>query len=366
MIGNERALEAQVCAVAKRFGINGDLVKVKEVSGGIINSTYKAFFIIDGKEKIYIVQTINSFVFKSPQKIMCNIKKISEHLKAKGGKYLVFLEDENCEYFTVDEHGTVWRIYEYIDGISYEYTDDLDMIRGAGRALGEFHCMLSDLNAEELYYTIPDFHYTTKRLEKLYSDIEKDEYGRVSEVLSEIEVIRSFAEKASILSHMYENGEIPLRATHNDTKIPNVLFEKDSTKSILLIDLDTVMPGLSVHDFGDAVRYAASSSKEDEEDLSKVYFDLARLSAFAEGYIPCVKNALTKTELDCMALGAFTITLEQSVRFLDDYICGDKYFKINSEKHNLVRARCQLKLAVDIDVKFKEMREIISRINELN
>ena len=210
------------------------------------------------------------------------------------------------------------------------------------------------------------FHNTKKRLEKLYADVEADPCGRVAEVQSELEFIRAMHKHAVKLTDMLEAGEIPLRVTHNDTKTNNVLFDKKTGEPLVVIDLDTVMPGLAMHDFGDAVRFAASTAEEDEPDLSKVQLDLAKYTAFAEGFIGQIASVLTEKEIETMALGALTITMELASRFLDDYITGDLYFKPKYEGHNLVRARCQLKLAEDMWAKFPQMEQIVRDIAAAN
>ena len=250
----------------------------------------------------------------------------------------------------------------YIDGIGYDTCESLEILRNAGVAFGEFQNQLSDFDAESLYTTIPDFHNTAKRLDTFFEAVKADPCGRVATVQDEIAFIREQRELASELTRLQESGEVPLRVTHNDTKSNNVLFHRVTGAPLTVIDLDTVMPGLAMHDFGDAVRFAASTACEDEPDLSKVALDLDKYRAFAEGFIGKTADALTQEEISTMALGAITITIELGVRFLNDYITGDKYFRTSYAEHNLVRARCQLHLAKDMLKKRAQMEQIVREV----
>ena len=219
---------------------------------------------------------------------------------------------------------------------------------------------LADFDGSVLYETIPDFHNTHKRLDGFFAHVSEDKLGRVAEAQEEIEFISSVRLKAGELSDRFNRGEFPVRVTHNDTKCNNVLFDRTTKRPLVVIDLDTVMPGMAMVDFGDAVRCIANTADEDEPDLSKVYFDTAKFRAFCKGYIGQVKNALTPDEIGNLVLAAFTIAVELGSRFLDDYLTGDTYFKTNYPGHNLVRARCQLHLAKDILKKFDELNYIVA------
>ena len=225
--------------------------------------------------------------------------------------------------------------------------------------------MLADFDAALLFETIPKFHDTRSRIAVLMRHVSEDPCGRVSEVEDEIARISALRSTAVRLNELVDSQELPLRVTHNDTKINNVLFDQDTGEAKTVIDLDTVMPGLVAHDFGDAIRFAANRSAEDEADLSKVGLDMEKYRAFAEGFVPQVASSLTETEIRTMAMGAFTMALELAVRFLDDYLTGDQYFKTLYPGHNLVRTRCQLTLAEDMYGKLDEMNQIISEISGL-
>jgi Ser/Thr protein kinase RdoA (MazF antagonist) len=258
-----------------------------------------------------------------------------------------------------DEDGGFWRVMNYIDSVTANLCDNLDVIRNTGRAFGDFQMQLVDFDGKKLVETIPDFHNTEKRLQTLFSNASADSLDRVKDAKDELEYITSVYDKACSLCRRYYRGDFPIRVTHNDTKSNNVLFDKDTFEPIVIIDLDTVMPGMAMYDFGDAVRFIANTANEDESNLSKVSFDTVKFRAFCEGYISQVKNALTKDELDCLVLGAFSITIELASRFLDDYLTGDSYFKIDYPNHNLIRAKCQLHLAKDIMNKFDELKKTV-------
>lgn len=358
----EKAIE-----ISKIFHTKGEFVGFETINQGNINVTYRLDFRQeDGSLKQYILQKVNTYVFKNPVEIMQNIGKVTSHLRNKVRRFnkpaLHFYKTIYGENYYIEDDSTFWRMENYIDAVGFDTCDSLDILRNAGAAFGEFQNQLSDFDAETLYTTIPDFHNTPKRIETFFEAVKADECGRAASVQKEIAFIREYAELASELTKMQERGEVPLRVTHNDTKINNVLFHRVTGAPQIVVDLDTVMPGLAMHDFGDAVRFAANTAREDEPDLSKVSLDLEKYRAFAEGFIGKTADALTANEINTMALGAITITIELGVRFLTDYLTGDKYFKIDYADHNLVRARCQLRLAEDMLEKREEMEKITSEV----
>ena len=359
--------KAKVFEIGGIFHTKGDFVGFETINQGNINTTYRLDYRQeDGSTKSYILQKVNTYVFKNPVEIMENIGKVTNHLRSKVRRInkpaLHFYSTIYGQNYFVENDSTFWRMENYIDAVGYDTCESLEILRNAGEAFGEFQTQLSDFDASTLYTTIPDFHNTAKRLEVFFDAVKADEYGRVATVQKEIQFIREHAELASELTKMQENGEVPLRVTHNDTKINNVLFHRETGAPQTVIDLDTVMPGLAMHDFGDAVRFAASTAREDEPDLSKVSLDLAKYRAFAEGFIGKTADALTENEIKTMALGAISITIELAVRFLTDYLTGDKYFKIEYAEHNLDRARCQLHLAEDMLEKRAEMEKIVCEV----
>jgi hypothetical protein len=356
---------SQLSSICRLFDISGDLVDYETITVGNINNTYKVIYREDdGSRNSYILQKINSYVFRDPVRIMNNIDLVTTHIRKKntGKPSLHFHHTVNSENYYRNPDSGFWRLCNYIDSVTYNVCDDPVILRRAGQAFGEFQTQLSDFDASKLYETIPDFHNTKKRLEKLFDDADADEYGRAASVRDEIGYIKSMRGTACSLNDMLESGEIPLRVTHNDTKTNNVLFDRETREPLAVIDLDTVMPGLAVHDFGDAVRSAANTSAEDEPDLSKVSLDLDRFASFSEGFISKTAGSLSDREIDNMALGALTITIELASRFLDDYITSDKYFKVEYDGQNLVRTRCQLKLAQDMENKFCRMNTIVKEM----
>ena len=367
-ISKQAELTQEIEDICFEFRIPGQLVEIETISAGNINNTYRVVYRDNGVATSYIVQKINKYVFKNPRHIMHNIQLISEHLRSKlpdpddKRAWLHFCTTRNGSNFLIAGDG-FWRAYYCIeDAIAYDASDDPEVLRAAGIAFGDFQRNLSDFDASLLYETIPDFHNTQKRLQTLFRHTQEDPVARVQEVLPELDYIKSVSELASHLCALRDRGAIPLRVTHNDTKTNNVLLDEATNRPLTVIDLDTVMPGLAMHDFGDAVRFAANTAVEDEPDESKVSLNLDLYRAFAEGFISRTAASLTPLELDTMALGALTITIELAVRFLDDYITGDLYFKTIYPEHNLIRTRCQLALARDMQKKFPDMEQIIREI----
>lgn len=353
----------QIC---REFKIEGDLLGYETITSGHINTTVRVDFLSNGTKKSYLLQRVNTYVFNDPLKIMSNINLVTTHIRNKNADSpktnLHFHHRPNGDNYYFDRDGEFWRLTNYIDSLSFDLCDDLNVLKGAGYAFGEFQKDLEDFDASLLHETIPDFHNTPKRLEKFFSDVEEDVCGRACEVTKEIEFTKKHAELASRLMKLKNEGVLPLRVTHNDTKSNNVLFDKYGSP-ITVIDLDTVMPGLVAFDFGDAIRSAGNTAAEDESDLSKVSLDLGKFTAFTEGFVSSTADLLTEAELVSLALGAFTLTFEQAVRFLDDYLTGDKYFRTAYEGHNLVRARCQYKLAEDMLTKMNDMERIVKNIS---
>lgn len=353
----------QICQL---FGITGQLT-VTQLKAGNINSTYQ----VTAQDKDYIVQKINGYVFKNPEQIMSNIALVTGHIRAKleqqgvdaERKVLHFLNTAEGVNFCRDEEGNVWRVYIFVpDSVAIDATDDLNVLKNAGSAFGEFQKSLLDFDASKLYETIPDFHNTPKRLDTLFASVERDECGRVAEARELIDYIAEKRELAGSLIRQVEAGDLPLRVTHNDTKCNNVLFDRNTGDALAVIDLDTIMPGLMAYDFGDAVRFAANTAAEDEPDTGKVALDLERFTAFAKGFVGALGDTMTDAELDSLAVGCFGITIELASRFLDDYLTGDKYFAVRHPGHNLERTACQVALAKDMERKLEQMKAIVREI----
>ena len=343
------------------FRIAAPVDGAEEIRQGIINQTYKVTtHLPDGEEKAYMIQKINTRVFTDPVQVMENIDHVTEHLRHKlpGKTSLHFHHTEDRKNYVEDADG-FWRLVNFIPSKTYDQCRDPEVVRNAGRAFGEFQQLLADFDAATLYETISHFHDTVRRYEHLEAAARLDVCGRVQQVIPELKWLFSVREKACTLSVMRRAETLPLRVTHNDTKINNVLFEPEGPEAIVVIDLDTVMPGLVGNDFGDAIRFAANTQAEDCADTASVHVDLDIFRAFAQGFLSETASTLTASELDTLALSCFVMTTECGLRFLDDYLSGDTYFKVAYPGQNLVRARCQIALAQDMERHMEEMNAII-------
>ncbi|MCI8332255.1 MAG: aminoglycoside phosphotransferase family protein [Clostridiales bacterium] len=368
MIEN-RAVTRSVEALMKRYGIKGEIILCQRNDTGHINDThYVVVYTPEGTKREFMFQRVNTAVFTEPLKIMFNISKISNHLVEKYGagskettEIMSYLINDAGENYTILDDGSFWRVNEFVVGVSYDQIDDPSVLHDTGYMFGHFQNMLSDLNAEELQYTIPDFHNTAKRFEAFDRKVKENPADRAAGIEKDIQFFYDYKEIADRLVRLQQQGRLPLRVTHNDTKYNNMLVNALTKEPICVIDLDTVMPGLAAHDFGDAIRCAANKSVEDEVDLSKVGLDKTYFEAFTKGFVTEAKQFLTEDEVESLALGALTITYELASRFLADYIDGDNYFKITRRFHNLDRARCQIQLAKDMMNNYDYMCATIKR-----
>jgi len=354
--------------ILPHFPFEGKFVSVNEISAGNINNTYHLKYKKDEKDVHYTLQHINKYVFQSPEKVMKNIEGVTEYIKnamEKEGKsadrrVLMLLKCDNGSTLFVDEKGDYWRAYHYIDKATpYNSVEKPEHFFEVGRIFGEFQKLLCDYPVEQLNETIPDFHNTTRRFYAFVAAVANDKAGRVAEIEEEIEF---FFERRRMMGEIVKKlnkGEIAKRVTHNDTKINNVLIDDETDKAICVIDLDTVMPGSSLYDFGDAIRFGASTAAEDEEDLEKISLDMELFKRFTSGFLSEVRGFLPDEEIRLLPLGVKVITCELAMRFLTDYIDGDLYFKVRSPEHNLIRARAQMKLLTDIEKKSAEMDKVI-------
>ena len=366
----EHNIARKLLKVGEAFRIKGPFFNYEEVSQGNVNRTYKVNYIRDDGTgmaviKPYLVQRVNTYAFKNPIQLMENIDKVTEYIREKApdkvSLHYHHTEDENGERKTylTDEDDSFWRICNYVPSVTFDTCDDIRVVRNAGEAFGEFQMLLSDFDATQLYYTIPDFHDTRKRYETMLRDVERDECGRVAEVREEIDWLLSVQDQACRLTDLFNQGKLPLRVTHNDTKINNVLFDEITHEALVVVDLDTVMPGLVGHDFGDAIRFAANFVEEDCEDYQKAGVNLNIFWAFAEGFLKKTAKTLTPLEVETLGMSSFVLACELATRFLDDYIIGDKYFNVKKPKHNLIRTRCQIALAKDMLEKQDAMNAIV-------
>ena len=361
--------ELLIRRICEKFALQGEYRRFETVNSGHINTTYRVYFYRDGGLKDYILQRVNTYVFKDPVAVMENIASVTEFIRAKikatgvsaKRSVLHFSKTPDGCYYAV-ENGEFWRCCRFIDGsASFTKTDDLYIIEQSGKAFGEFQTYLTDFPVEKLHIVIPHFHNTILRYQALYEAVEKDEAGRASSVEKELEGYRALEDIATKPYRLQKQGVLPLRVTHSDTKTSNVLFDAETGERLSVIDLDTVMPGLVAFDFGDAIRVAASTVDEDEKDLSKVALDLAKFEAFTRGFVGAVGNMLTSAEKDSLALGAIAMTAECGARFLTDYLNGDKYFRIHYPEQNYDRAACHLALARDMLKKLDDMQAIVKK-----
>lgn len=347
--------------ILQKFQLRFPPLSVKAYGQGHINRT---FLVETSGEERYILQGINKNVFPEPEKLMENIVKVTFYLKDIIKEYggdpdretLTLVFGTGGKSFFKDESGEYWRVYRYIeDAVTLNAAENVEDFCESGIAFGRFQGMLRDFPAETLYPVIPDFHDTAMRFQTFQKAVSQDKCGRAKEVKKEIDFIRERSPEMSILGDMQKRGELPLRVTHNDTKLNNVMLDKESHKALCVIDLDTVMPGLSVHDFGDAIRFGANTAPEDEPDIGKVSLSLEHYEAYRKGFLKGCQGSLTENEIRMLPMGAKMMTLECGMRFLTDYLLGDTYFKVDRERHNLDRCRCQLALVEDMERKWDKM-----------
>lgn len=354
--------------VAQKFDYIGQVVSVQEFGSGHINKTYIVICNDNGAEHKYVLQQVNDNVFKNVDELMNNVFAVTSYLqdviRANGGNpdretlhYIKTLDGEKC---FLSEDNSFFRSYIFVaDSVSYNIVDSADVFKSSGVAFGRFQRMLDGFDASTLAETIPHFHDTVWRYENEFLPaISNDASSRLDTCIKEVEAYKSYADEMGRLTSL----NLPLRVTHNDTKLNNVMFDSHTNECVCVIDLDTVMPGLALYDFGDSIRFGASTALEDEADLTKVEMNLDYFKAYAEGFLSEAGSALTQEEKDNLAFSAKLMTLECGMRFLTDYINGDTYFRTAYPEHNLVRARNQLKLVQDMDKKMPVMEQIIREI----
>jgi hypothetical protein len=329
--------------IAARFILPGPVISHKEIVTGLINTTFAVTCRSGETETRFILQSINSSVFPEPEKVMENIFHVTGHIGQQdpGTEQLCLIPvNDGRSWLTLPDQ-TIWRCYPFHeDTETFDTIDSPEMAFRAAAAFGHFQARLADLDPVTLHETIADFHHTPTYFKKLLAAIEKDPVGRLAEAREDVDFILSKENLSTVLT----DAGLPLRITHNDTKISNILFPINPEGPPIVIDLDTVMPGLALFDFGDLVRSAASSAKEDEKDLSKVYIDEEMRKALTEGYLSTASKFLTQKEIDLLPVSVEVITFELATRFLTDHLLGDTYFRTNYDGHNLVRARNQLAL----------------------
>lgn len=359
--------------VMEYFPFEGEVTEGIVFGSGHINDTYRLTFEKDGWRKRYILQRMNKEIFKNPEELMANIVGVTSWLKKKiienGGnperETLNVIKTKDGDNYCVDKRGECWRVYLFIEeATSYDQVETDEDFYQSAVAFGNFQRLLADYPAETLHETIVDFHNTAVRFENFEKAVAADSVGRAASVKAEIDFVRDNREFAEVLGKAQAAGELPLRVTHNDTKLNNIMIDDETHTGLCVIDLDTVMPGLSVNDFGDSIRFGASTGAEDEQDLSKISCDLHLFELYAKGFIQGCAGKLTAKELEMLPMGAIVMTYECGMRFLTDHLEGDHYFRIHRENHNLDRCRTQFKLVADMKEKLPQMQEIIRNLTK--
>lgn len=361
--------EDQLLEVIAHFDYQGVLTDKRPFGSGHINDTYLLTFQISqmGSLKV-ILQRMNREVFTAPVELMENITRITSYLRQKiiqnGGdpdrETLNLIPTLDKKPYFLDKEGDYWRSYLFItDATCYDRIEKPDDFYQSGIAFGRFQSLLADFPAQQLYETIPGFHDTKKRFRAFLDAVEKDVCNRAKGVSEEIRFILAQEQTANVFGDLLEKGQLPLRVTHNDTKLNNIMIDNKTGKGLCVIDLDTVMPGLAMNDFGDSIRFGANTAAEDEQDLSKVSCDLGLFEVYVKGFLEGCGGKLTKKEIELLPMGAKVMTFECGIRFLTDYLEGDHYFKIQKKEHNLHRCRTQLKLIEDMEQKWDAMERIV-------
>ncbi len=363
----------QIQRLTENFNVKGDFVSARPYGNGHINDTRYVQTKDNDGSYAYILQKINKNVFKKPSELMENYVGVTEYLKKiiikNGGdpmrETINVIKSKSGKDYYIDESGEYWRMLVFVtDSLSYDKVERPEQFYESAVAFGNFQYMLRDYPAETLNETIPNFHNTPDRIRLFKEALDADKCKRAASVKDEIKFVLDREGFAATLENARKEGKLPLRVTHNDTKLNNILFDNKTGNPICVVDLDTIMPGYSVNDFGDSIRFGATTALEDEADLSKVNFDISLYELYVKGFIEGAKGGLTAGELEMLPIGAMMMTFECGTRFLTDYLSGDTYFKISRPNHNLDRARNQFKLVSDMEKKLGEMREIVKKYSQ--
>ncbi len=355
--------------IVRQFYEGGTIEEIAPYGEGHINDTYRVVIKDSHVQKLFILQRMNTNVFPDVSVLMRNGTKVTEYLRGVFGEAgkdpergtIRFHKDKNGNWIFWDG-ADPWRFETFIDRtVTFQKAASESMFEATGEAFGQFMADLAGFPAAELEEVIPNFHHTGLRYEAFCKAVDENRSCRKDNCEKEIAFALARKELAWSLVRMLESGEIPVRVTHNDTKINNILMDAETQMPVAIIDLDTIMPGAAAYDFGDSIRFGASNAAEDETDLSKVYMRMDLFEAYTRGYMKAVGKTLRLTEARSLALGAIVLTYETGIRFLGDYLNGDTYFKMAYPEHNLVRARTQLKLVQDMEEKQDEMIRIVEK-----
>lgn len=348
----EQALQA--------FAFRGEVIYCGRYGHGHINDTYA---VACDSGCMYILQLVNGSIFKKPWELMENVDAVTKFLSERTADprgCLRLLPTKEAKPYFVDSEGGHWRLFPFIDNsVCLQKAECPEDFRQSAVAFGGFQKMLAGFPAAQLHEPIPNFHNTVDRYRQFHEALDADCMGRAKECQAEIDFLLAREAEGGCIVDRLADGTLPLRVTHNDTKLNNVMLDYDTKKPLCVIDLDTIMPGSSLYDFGDSIRFGAATAAEDETDLSKVTMSLELFGIFTEGFLSACGDSLTETEIEMLPIGAKMMTMECGMRFLTDFLNGDTYFKTAREKHNLDRARTQLKLVADMEAKMPEMRKIV-------
>lgn len=357
--------------VAMQFAMEGELKELAVFGNGHINDTLRATCeLADGRTKRYIVQRMNDGIFKNPDELMENVMNVTSFLRKKiiaaGGdpdrETLNVIPTKDGRNYLTDENGDFWRCYIFIeDATSFDQVEKPEDFYNSAVAFGNFQRLLADYPAATLHETIKNFHNTVSRFADFKKAVEEDVAGRAKDVQKEIQFVLDREADCHVICDALAKGELPLRVTHNDTKLNNIMIDNRTGKGLCVIDLDTVMPGSSLYDYGDSIRFGASTGAEDEQNLDLIWCDLELFEIYTKGYVEGCGGSLTEKEIRMMPMGAKLMTLECGMRFLADHLQNDIYYKIHRENHNLDRARTQFKLVADMEAKWDEMNAIVEK-----
>ncbi len=364
-------MKPDLTQIAGQFRFEGQLIEAKPYGTGHINRTYVIRCVgADNRSRRYLLQAINAAIFREPEQLMANIERITGHLHGKikraGGDpsreaMTLIPTRDGASFYRAGDDGC-WRAFLFIEGAqAYEMAQSPAHVYHAARAIGRFQRLLADFPADALHEVLPDFHNTPKRLAAFRETVARDPAGRAARVQEEIRFIEQRAAETAVLVDLLRQGRLPLRVTHNDAKFSNVLMDDVTGEGLCVIDLDTVMPGTALYDFGDAVRAGAALAAEDEPDAARAGMSLATFDALARGYLHAARDFLTPTEIAYLPFAARLITLEQAIRFLNDYLNGDTYYQVHRTGQNLDRTRTQIRMVQDMEDKFAEMEAIVAR-----
>lgn len=346
--------------LCREFMLDGIPISCHRYGSGHINETY---LLVTNRSHLYILQKINRRIFRDIHGLMANICAVTQHLRAVNPdprRVLTLVPTVEGEPYLHAQQGDFFRLYEFIpNGVCLDQAENAHDFRQSAVAFGQFQNQLADFPAETLHETIPHFHDTPARFQQLKAAVAEDRAGRVPSVRREIDFFMAREKDAAALMDLHRAGDLPLRVTHNDTKLNNVMLDATTREPLCVIDLDTVMPGLAANDFGDSIRFGASTGAEDERELDRVELSLALFRAYTEGFLSACGNRLTQIEKETLPLGAKLMTMECGVRFLMDYLNGDGYFHVCREGQNLDRARTQIKLVADMEKKMDDMMKIV-------